>query len=160
MLKKWLDERKQLPTIENAPAKHKAKALEDNLTIVQPVPADAPKPEFWFGEKLGKPSMGFVYKDASGNVLGYILRFDLADGKKEILPYTLWKDKAGNMHWKLKGFPVPRPLHNLHLLAAQPDAPVLVVEGEKAANAAITLFPDHVVTSIMGGANAVVSVVS
>ena len=155
MLKKWLDKREQLPAIDNAPAKRKAAAPEDNLTIVQPITADAPKPEFWFGEKLGKPSMGFVYKDASGNVLGYILRFDLADGNKEIRPYTLWKDEAGNLLWKLKGFPVPRPLYNLHLLAAQPDAPVLVVEGEKSANAAMKLFPHHVVTSVMGGANAV-----
>ena len=155
VLKKWLDKREQLPSVEHAPAKTKKTVPETDLTIVQPVPADAPKPEFWFGEKLGKPSMGFTYKDVSGNLLGYILRFDLADGKKDIRPCTLWKDKSGNMEWHLKGFLVPRPLYNLHLLAAQPDAPVLIVEGEKAANAAMKLFPDHVVTSVMGGANAV-----
>ena len=41
------------------------------------------------------------------------------------------------------------------LLAARPDAPVLVCEGEKAADAARPLFPDYVCLSWPGGANAV-----
>jgi hypothetical protein len=38
-------------------------------------------------------------------------------------------------------FPIPRPLYGLDRLAARPDDPVLVVEGEKTADAAAELIP-------------------
>ena len=41
-----------------------------------------------------------------------------------------------------EGFPQPYPLYNLDKLSAHPDKPVLVVEGEKSADAAEKLFPD------------------
>ncbi len=50
--------------------------------------------------------------------------------------------------------PAPRPLFGLDRLAARPDAPVLVVEGEKAADAATELFPGHACLSWQGGTNA------
>ena len=40
------------------------------------------------------------------------------------------------------GFPNPRPLYNLASPCPAPRAPVLVVEGEKAADAAAEIFPD------------------
>jgi putative DNA primase/helicase len=48
----------------------------------------------------------------------------------------------------------PRPLYNLNELTERLSDPVLVVEGEKAADAARTLFPDYVVTTWAGGSNA------
>ena len=118
---------------------------------VYPVPDGAPFLPRYFGDGLGHPSGTYPYRNEQGTLLGYILRFDLFTGKT-IRPATLWKDEAGKYKWILIGFPTPRPLYNLHLLAQKPDAPVLIVEGEKSANAASQLFPDHVVVTTMHGA--------
>jgi putative DNA primase/helicase len=56
------------------------------------------------------------------------------------------------MAWAAKGFPAPRPLYNLPDLFNRLDVPVLVVEGEKAADAAAMLFPDLIVTTPPHGA--------
>jgi putative DNA primase/helicase len=48
----------------------------------------------------------------------------------------------------------PRPLYGLERLAARPDSAALVVEGEKAADAAEGLFPDHVAVTSPGGGKA------
>ena len=45
----------------------------------------------------------------------------------------------------------PFPLFNVRELLERSDAPVLVVEGEKTADAAAKLFPDYVVTTSLGG---------
>lgn len=50
---------------------------------------------------------------------------------------------------------MPRPLYGLDRLAAAPAAPVLIVEGEKTADAAADLFPGFAVTSWSGGSKAV-----
>lgn len=119
--------------------------------LVYPVPDGAPFPPRDFGDALGEPSNIYVYRDNQGRLLGYILRFDGFAGKT-IRPATLWMNEAGKYEWRLHGFPMPRPLYNLHLLAQRPDAPVLIVEGEKSANAASLLFPEHVVVTTMHGA--------
>lgn len=94
-------------------------------------------------------------------------RFDLADGGKEVLPiswctlvpktavsgYTAPKNRQ-TADWRWKAPPAPRPLYNLDQLAARPDASVLIVEGEKTADAAGELFPEHVVTTWQGGSQA------
>jgi putative DNA primase/helicase len=59
---------------------------------------------------------------------------------KKIRP--LWWDGDA---WRWKAPPAPRPLLNLAQLQARPDARVLIVEGEKAADAAARLLGDHVV---------------
>ena len=79
----------------------------------------------------------YVYKDSAGVVLGTITRVD---------------DGAAKTFRASRGFPTPRPLFNLDRLAARPDAPVLVVEGEKTADAAAELLPDFVVVTSPFGA--------
>lgn len=119
--------------------------------LVYPVPDGAPFLPRYFGAALGEPSEMYPYRNEQGVLLCYTLRFDLFTGKT-IRPATLWMDDTGKYHWKLKGFSTPRPLYNRHLLTQRPDAPVLIVEGEKSANAASQLFPDHVVVTTMHGA--------
>jgi DNA primase len=83
----------------------------------------------------------YVYKDAAGAVLGTITRIvDDVDGSKTFRA--------------TKGFPDPRPLYGLDILANRTAAPVLVVEGEKTAEAAGELFPSYVVTTSPFGAKA------
>jgi hypothetical protein len=83
-------------------------------------------------------------------LLFVVCRFDTADGSKELIPYGC--TAAG---WRWKAPDAPRPLYGLDRLAARQDAPVLVVEGEKAADAAAALFPEHVTMTWPGGSNAV-----
>jgi hypothetical protein len=47
------------------------------------------------------------------------------------------------------------PLYNLHELQLNPDKSLLIVEGEKTADAAKRLFPEMVVMTWLGGASAV-----
>lgn len=120
---------------------------------VAPVPEDAAQPR---GKHRDKGAVGtaWAYRDGAGRVLHWVCRFDLADGRKEILPQTLWKE-GGRLGWKWKAAPVPRPLFRLDALAGAPAAPVLVVEGEKTAEAAARLFPQLVPVCWSGGSKAV-----
>lgn len=105
----------------------------------------------------------WVYRDEEGRPLCARFRIEREDGGKDILPLTygrrVWIDRAGQprditgWHWKQAAKPLP--LYGLDRLAAQPDAPVLLVEGEKTADAAQRLFPDYVVMTSQGGGKAV-----
>ena len=55
--------------------------------------------------------------------------------------------------WQWRGFDKPRPLYNLPAVAARPKATVIVVEGEKTADAAGRLFPHAVATTWQGVVN-------
>jgi putative DNA primase/helicase len=61
---------------------------------------------------------------------------------------------AKGLRWRWKGLPSPRPLYGLDRLAERPDAPVVICEGEKAADAAAQVFPDCVCLTSCGGASA------
>ena len=71
-----------------------------------------------------------------------------------MLPLSYCNDTTGQRSWRWKALPEPRPLYGLDRLVSRPDAPVLIVEGEKAADAAQAIFPDHVVTTSSGGSRA------
>lgn len=116
------------------------------------VKTGAPRPENFTHYRHGQPSKVWEYTDPQGNVLGYICRFDPKTGK-EVLPY-IYAGLGAAREWRWQGFDRPRPLYGLHRLAANPDAVVMVVEGEKTADAAQILFPDAVVTTWQGGAKA------
>jgi hypothetical protein len=62
---------------------------------------------------------------------------------------------GGAERWRWKAFQDRRPLYGLNRLAQRPDAPVVVVEGEKTADAAQEHFPEHVAITWPGGTNAV-----
>ena len=98
--------------------------------------------------ELGKPSRTWPYHDdITGRIVAYVARFE-TQGGKEIRP-LVFKDG----HWRAAGLPPPRPLFNLPGILDRPGAPVLVCEGEKAAEAAARRFPDTVVaTTPMHGA--------
>lgn len=119
-------------------------------TPITPVPDEAPRtlPP----HSLGKPSAKWPYRDPAGKLLFIVCRFDLVDGGKSILPLTFCQHPDGRREWRWKGLPTPRPLYGLDRLAARPSAPVLVVEGEKTADAAAALFPDYVTITSPNGA--------
>lgn len=57
--------------------------------------------------------------------------------------------------WEFKAPPAPRPLLNLSNLLVRPADPVIVVEGEKAADAASRLFPEQLITTWPSGCKAI-----
>ncbi|MEX6724824.1 DUF927 domain-containing protein [Parapedomonas caeni] len=120
---------------------------------VSPVPADAPAARTSHNHH-GKPSASWAYRDAAGRTIHWVCRFDKPDGSKEILPQTLWRE-GGRLGWRWGAPPVPRPLYGLDRLALAPAAPVLIVEGEKTADAATGLFPGFAVASWSGGSKSV-----
>ena len=137
-----------------APSKGKAGPQAD-LHSVMPVPKDAPSP-LDRHPSHGRPVHRWPYLDERSELLGYACRFVRADGTKTYQPLTLFRDVAtGALKWKWKGWGEPRPLYGLDRLAARPEAPVLLCEGEKAADAAAELVAAYVaVTSPNGGKSA------
>ena len=125
----------------------------DQWRPILPVPADAPTLTNSMAQRFASAGYAFVaawtYCDTSGRLLGSVVRYDRpANGvpaDKEVKPFTFCEGPGGRREWRSKGFPEPRPLYRLDHLAGRPDAPVLVVEGEKAADAAAVRFPDFVV---------------
>jgi hypothetical protein len=76
-----------------------------------------------------------------------VLRWDRPDGK-DIRPLARYPDG-----WRIGAMPEPRPLYRLpELLAATPEGPVVVVEGEKACDAAVRC--GLLATTSAGGAQA------
>lgn len=120
-------------------------------TAIMPIPPDAKKPPVFFGTDLGKPSSTWEYRNAEGQVMCFVNRFETKP-RKTYLPLSYCKDTSGHCQWKYLSPPVPRPAYGLDRLAAMPEAPVLFTEGEKSADAAQRLFPSFVATTTMHGA--------
>lgn len=118
-------------------------------TPIVPVPANVPAPGFKH-RRFGKPSATWTYRTAEGGLIGYVHRFDLPDGGKDVVPQSYCQGGDGRQ-WRWLSFGKPRPLYGLDLLAADRTAGVLIVEGEKAADAARTICPGVVVTWPGGG---------
>ena len=109
----------------------------------------APSVHSYRHRQLGQPVQVWAYRHADGELAGYAARWDRPDGGKEFRPLIL---EGGR--WQPKGIPEPRPLYNLPELGERPDAPVLVVEGEKTSDAGRELLPAYVLVTSMNGAKA------
>ena len=131
---------------------------------VIPVPASAPKPrnDKKLGRGEGAEQLRFIkrweYRDQSGALIGFTVRFHDRSGKKYVFPQTYVDNGEGKQYWAWNGFPKPRPIYGLPKLAKRPDATVLVLEGEKAADHATKLFPDLVCIAWQGGTDGVAHV--
>jgi putative DNA primase/helicase len=93
----------------------------------------------------------WYYTDRDGNLLCFRVRWDKAEGKKDVKPLTWRRNLAsGEEKWWLGELPTPLPVYNLFMLASRPKK-VLIVEGEKAADAAQRLLPSWCVITWAGG---------
>lgn len=121
--------------------------------VLLPVPDGTPPP-YATHSKHGKPSLRWKYHDAAGQLLCWVYRFEPKDEgeRKQFMPLTYCEDATGKRVWRWQGLPDPRPLYCLDKLHSNIDAPVIVAEGEKAADAAALLFPDAVCTTMLNGA--------
>lgn len=92
-----------------------------------------------------------AYTDLAGNVLYWRIRLKHPDGRKWIRP--LYQDANGQFHLaeppSLQG--KPKPLYGLHWLAENPQAAILIVEGE---------YPADVINRFLGQQNATASLIA
>lgn len=115
-----------------------------------------PEPHESTHKTLGKPDTVYKYFNQAGEIEGYVCRWNVQDGRKELRPlrYGLLNGVAG-YYWRGWKGDNKRPLYGLDsLVRLGPAAPVLLVEGEKTANAAALRFPTYAVLSPMNGSQA------
>lgn len=143
------------PNLQPAPAPQTEKRRTPWVAS-RTVPAGAPPP-FVAHSVRGKPEMRWEYK-RDGQTLGWIYRFKTSDGGKEVLP-LVWatNTESGAQEWRWLAMAEPRPLYlpggDLH-----ENVPVLIVEGEKCADAAFAdaaVAAAYQVVSWPGGSKAV-----
>ena len=138
----WLQSRSD----QSAPA-----LAGDKYSRVREVPASSDLPDV--GSILGfRASEVYEYRSTSGGLVGLVARIDTEGGGKTFRPITPWRNSTGDLIWRAKGFGDPLPVFHQNKVAARPDAPILVVEGERTAKAAQALFPEMIVLTWPGGA--------
>ena len=132
------------------PKPHKPKKIDVKSA---PAPIDCHLPPDIHPD-LGTPSITWNYMTNEGQIAFSVYRFDTDKGK-ETRPLSYNPEKQ-DWQWRL---PVPSlPIYNLDQITKKADACVVVVEGEKAADAASNLFPDLIsTTSVSGSSNAMKS---
>ena len=143
--------KREQPEPPPAPAKVERRAKWEPVI---PVPEDAPPPPVAHLAR-GRPERSWRYLDREGRLLGVVNRFKTSDGGKEVLP-VVWAKAAGSERheWRWMHWSVPRPLYGLDRL--REDLPILIVEGEKCADAGHeALRGTFCVLSWPGGGNAV-----
>ena len=109
------------------------------LAVARPAPVASIKKSGVVYDELGASSAKWDYLDAAGQLLACVYRYDTPDGKQ----YRPWDARAQAMR-----MPDPRPLYNLPAVMASET--VVLVEGEKCADALMQL--GVVATTAMGGA--------
>lgn len=127
-----------------------------------PVPAGAPPMDpgkLWNAKRDRKtsirPTRRDEYRTAAGELIGYVLRAEMPDGRKWTPTVTYAEHVDGRRAWALVPFPSPRPLQGLDDLEGRPTAPVLIVSGEKCRAVAADYLSGFVVVTWPGGDNAV-----
>lgn len=128
---------------------------------LMPVPADAPPlvrdgvVDMWNPRRSRRwrcrPERTDAYRNAEGQLLGYVLRIPTEGGK--ITPQvTFCVGPDGQRRWCTVPFPPLRPLQGLDDLAIRREAPVIIVEGEKCRAVAARALPELVALAWPGGA--------
>ncbi|MCY1400897.1 hypothetical protein D9M71_160010 [compost metagenome] len=145
-------------TADSASPTPAAKPKAAEWTPVRPIPDDAMRQVPVKHRQHGAPSTVWIYKSADGHPVMVLYRFDLGPDdsgtpRKVFAPLTWCRNTAGAHQWRWQGLDAPRPLLRLDQLASRPAAPVVLCEGEKAADAAAELLPDHVATCWLNGTN-------
>lgn len=153
--KELADERGMVftPATRAAAATNVTKIEDAKPTPVIPVPAEA-GPATFEHHDYGQPNATWEYRDAEGRTMMYVCRFDPEGERKQIQPRSWCTHPGKPSRWTWRGITGAgkRPLYGLDRLADMPDADVILVEGEKAADAGQQLMAEAaVVVSWMGG---------
>ena len=133
---------------------------DDAFAPIFPAPENAGRPAF--AKLFGGTDYTFIkeyaYRDETGQLLFYVARYNhktkiASSGKtvKSTPAICYGTIKNGKKCWKAKSGG-KQILYGLDRLAARPDAPVIVFEGEKDCDAGVKIFPDYVCVGLKGGA--------
>lgn len=104
-------------------------------------------------KKEQKPNFGdnegvWEYRTVDNELLGYSVRKKKKNGKS-FIPWSFQ-----NNEWIMKWYESEiKPIYNAQLLKKYPEKSILIVEGEKTADAATKLLPDFVCITWMGGSS-------
>jgi putative DNA primase/helicase len=114
-------------------------------------PADAEPGADAAARLFGRPPDAiWRYGDEQGAIAFHVCRWNRPNGEKDIRPLS-WFEREG---WRFGAWPNHRPLLNLEKIVSDVDAPIVVAEGEKAAEATARVFPKSIATTSSGGAQA------
>lgn len=84
----------------------------------------------------------WAYRGTDGALHGFTCRVEPEPGKKEIIPLTwMVNTETGATDLRRKSLPEPRLLYGAELLSMHPESNVILVEGEKAADALRRMVP-------------------
>jgi hypothetical protein len=127
------------------------KAPNDWLPMVPPPAGVAPPDEAKFR------GFGTVYEytNLDDRVTHYIGRIEARPGRKKIFIPITYGVLDGVVGWHEKRPENPLPLYSLNKLIGHPNAPVMLCEGEKSADAAQSMFLEYVCLSWCGGTGSV-----
>jgi hypothetical protein len=128
-----------------------AKPKRDKWQPMIPLAPGAPKPD---QHLFAGYSAVYEYCGTDDRVLFYVRRREATETDRKQFHPLVYGTLNGRTGWHSRHPPSPKPLYGLNRLTAFPDAPVLLCEGEKAANAAQELFPECACLSWCGGAKA------
>lgn len=167
-----LDGDYSLSTLAARPPQPKVEPREKWTPII-PIPDGTRQPTDDYYRKGPKDANGKIewiklkfiarwpYTDDEGRLIGYAVRFEWFEDengqsvlKKDIVPQVFAQSDEGKRSWRWRSFPTPRPLYNLAELRSRPDAPVIVVEGEKKVEALRIVAPQYVGIAWPGGSAA------
>lgn len=96
----------------------------------------------------------YRYYSSKGIPVGCVVRCDKDMNGDKVKSFAQFSYDRIKNRWQSSWSGDGKPLYNLQEITARPDVPVMVVEGEKTAEAAKLLFPEYVVTtSCMGSAS-------
>lgn len=115
---------------------------DDDEQIQRPPNVDF-QPSMFKHSRHGTPSKFWIYRDAEGPICA-VARYDVTGEKKQIVPW-IWN----SLKWKAQAPPKPRPLYGLDRLSL--SGSVLLVEGEKTADAGFRYWPKRPCLTWMGG---------
>ncbi|AIK96580.1 DUF6371 domain-containing protein [Candidatus Odyssella acanthamoebae] len=133
--------------------------LQEVWTPIMPIPQGVSKPDF------RKAPLNYLldgrtveaiypYRSLQGNLLGYVVRLKDKHNHKITPTLTYCQSNLGRFSWYWKGFREKRSPYGLEKIK-DTTASILIVEGEKTAEAAQQLFPHYSVLTWAGGAKAV-----
>lgn len=139
---------------------HKKFVKKEIWTPIIPIPADAPPPPSKHYQH-GEPVKIHEYRDREGLSSQIVHRYEFPPdtpgekNKKQFSPVTFCQNESGRTEWRFQSLPENRPLYGLELLN-DTDIFILIVEGEKACDAARRILGNSIpVLTWSGGSNAV-----
>ncbi len=105
---------------------------------------------------MGAPVNWWTYFTEDGAIAFHVVRWKHKDPQERdvIRPVTWCRLPNEHTRWLCRAMQAPRPLYDLPDLIESTSRLVVVVEGEKCADAAARVFPDCIVTTWAGGSKA------